>query len=76
MQDDQNRALEVGESSSVLDFFRQKLRSATGSGHLKIINSQNPDVASFIEENSTSQWAKKDQAMHMNYQYQKPQDNF
>jgi len=73
MNDDQNRGLEVGESSSVVDFLRSKLRKRQGTVNGTIINKGNPDTASFVEQNSTSQWAKKDNTMHTNYAYQKPE---
>lgn len=60
MTDDQNRGFEVGESTSVVDFFRQKLRPRTGTTNGRIINGSNPDVNAFVEQNSTSLWAKKD----------------
>ena len=43
MLDDQNRGFEIGESTSVMDFLRTKIRGKTG-GNGKIINSSNPDV--------------------------------
>ena len=49
MNDDQNRGLEVGESSSVVDFLRSKMRKRTGAVNGAVINSKNPDIASFIE---------------------------
>lgn len=73
MNDDQNRGFEVGESTSVVDFFRQKLRPRTGNTNGKVIGGAG-DVYQFVEKNSTSMWAKKDQAMHMNYGYQKPEE--
>jgi hypothetical protein len=60
MNDNQNKGFEVGESGSVVDYFRQKLRPKTGSVNGKIKNSSNRDINSFIESNSTSLWAKKD----------------
>ena len=76
MNDDQNRGLEVGESSSVVDFVKSKLRKRTGNQNGTVINPKNPDVTSFVEQNSTSQWAKKGNTLHSNYQYSKPeQDN-
>ena len=43
MHDDQNRGFEIGESTSVMDFVRSKIRGR-GGGNGKIINSSNPDV--------------------------------
>ena len=71
MNDDQNRGFEVGESTSVVDFFRQKFRSTPANG--RIFNAGG-DVNQFVEKNSTSLWAKKDSGMHMSYGYQKPDD--
>ena len=39
----------------------------------KIINGENPNE--FVEKNSTSLWGKKDSNMHINYAYQKPENN-
>jgi hypothetical protein len=49
MNDDQNRGFEVGESTSVVDFFRQKLRPTIGAKNGKVKNASNKDVNSFIE---------------------------
>jgi|TARA_B110000285_G_C15085428_1_gene595945 hypothetical protein len=73
MNDDQNRGFEVGESGGVVDFFRQKLRPIGGAKNGKVKNGSNKDINSFIEQNSTSLWAKKDQNMHQNFAYQKPE---
>lgn len=72
MADDQNRGFEVGESTGVIDFFKMKLRPKS-SQNGKIINSQNNNE--FVEKNSTSLWGKKDSNMHINYAYQKPDNN-
>lgn len=73
MNEDQTRGFEVGESTSVIDFFKTKLRGRINTNG-KIVNSSNPDVNQFVEQNSTSLWGKKDQNMHINYAYQKPED--
>lgn len=39
----------------------------------QIIGANNPDVNSFVEQNSTSIWAKKDEGMHVQYFHTKPQ---
>ena len=44
MQDDQNRGFEIGESTSVVDFFRMKLRPRTGHVNGKIIDGSNDNV--------------------------------
>ena len=44
MNDDQNKGFEIGESTSVMDFVRTKLRGKYGGGNGKIINASNPDV--------------------------------
>jgi len=56
-----------------MDFLKIKLRGVKGTNG-KIINSNNPDINEFVEQNSTSQWGKKDQNMHINYAYQKPEE--
>jgi len=50
-----------------------KLRGKSGSVNGKIINGENPNE--FVEKNSTSLWGKKDSNMHINYAYQKPENN-
>jgi len=72
MSDDQNRGFEVGESTGIVDFFKMKLRPKS-SQNGKIINGENPNE--FVEKNSTSLWGKKDSNMHINYAYQKPENN-
>jgi len=72
MTDDQNRGFEVGESTGIVDFFKMKLRPKS-SQNGKIINSHNNNE--FVEKNSTSLWGKKDSNMHINYAYQKPDNN-
>ena len=57
-----------------MDFVKLKIRGVKGGRNGKIINSNNPDINEFIEQNSTSLWGKKDQNMHINYAYQKPED--
>jgi hypothetical protein len=64
MSDNQNKGLEVGESSGVIDFFKSKFTNTKKSLSGTVINPNNPDINSFVEENSTSQWAKKDQTLH------------
>ncbi len=59
MNEDQTRGFEVGESTSVIDFFKTKLRGRINTNG-KIVNSSNPDVNQFVEQNSTSLWGKKD----------------
>ena len=49
MNDDQNRGLEVGESSSVMDFLRSKFRGTTGAKNGQVINAGNPDVIAFVD---------------------------
>lgn len=44
MQDDQNRGFEIGESTSVIDFFKMKMRPRTGSVNGKIIDGSNDNV--------------------------------
>lgn len=63
----------MGESTSIIDFFKQKLRPNISETNGIVINSRNPDINQFVEQNSTSLWAKKDQNAHINYQYQKPE---
>jgi len=46
-----------------------------GSKNGQIIGRNNPDIASFVEQNSTSIWAKKDEGMHMQYFHTKPEQN-
>jgi len=60
MSNDQNRGFEVGESSSITDFLRQKLRPNLGRKNGKIVGGVNQDINQFVEANSTSLWAKKD----------------
>ena len=69
MSDYQNRGLEIGESNGILDFVANKFRDTKKSMQGTAINPSNPDVNSFVEENSTSLWAKKDQQLHLNYAY-------
>lgn len=59
MHEGTGKAFEVGESSSVLDFFKAKMRG-NGNAAPVVMNQNNPDVAAFVEANSTSLWAKKD----------------
>lgn len=66
MKHDQNKGFEVGESSSVTDFIKAKLRKTEHTcGHVV----EKGNIIEFVEENSTSLWAKKDQATHVTYQY-------
>ena len=48
MDDDQNKGFEVGESSSVIDYIKMKIRPI-GSKNGQVIGKNNPDVASFVE---------------------------
>lgn len=73
MADNQNRGFEVGESTGVVDYLKMKLRKSSGHVNGKIINGENPNE--FVEKNSTSLWGKKDSNMHINYAYQKPENN-
>ena len=73
MTDDQNRGFEVGESTGVVDYLKMKIRTVKGGKNGKIIHGENPNE--FVEKNSTSLWGKKDSNMHINYAYQKPENN-
>ena len=42
-------------------------------GSEDFIHGENPNE--FVEKNSTSLWGKKDSNMHINYAYQKPENN-
>jgi hypothetical protein len=46
-----------------------------GQKNGKVVGRYNPDINQFIEQNSTSLWAKKDQNTHVNYAYSKPEQN-
>ena len=72
MADDQNRGFEVGESTGIVDFFKMKLRPKSSQNGKIIISHNNNE---FVEKNSTSLWGKKDSNMHINYAYQKPENN-
>jgi hypothetical protein len=49
MKNDINRGFEVGESTSIIDFFKQKLRPNISETNGVIINSKNPDINQFVE---------------------------
>ena len=74
MTDDQNKGFEVGESSSVIDYIKMKIKPITATTG-QVHGRNNPDIASFVEANSTSIWAKKDEGMHMQYFHTKPEGN-
>ena len=48
MSDDQNKGFEVGESSSVVDYIKMKIRPM-GAKTGQVIGRNNPDIASFVE---------------------------
>lgn len=67
------KAFEVGESSSLPDLLRGLKMQAKNGG---IVNQYNTDINSFVEQNSTSLWAKKDEEAHIGqtYTYNRPED--
>ena len=57
-----------------MDFFRSKIRPASNKVGGAIFNRSNPDIHSFVEQNSTSLWGKNDVENHVAYNYDKPED--
>jgi len=66
MHDNQSKGFEIGESTSVVDFFKMKF-SKTNPLQSMVANSKNQNIHQFVEQNSTSLWARKDQNTHMTY---------
>ena len=48
MADDQDKGFEVGESSSLVDYIKMKIKPITSKSG-KVIGATNPDVNSFVE---------------------------
>lgn len=65
MHDNQNRGLEVGETTNIVDYFKSKFTQATNST-LMFPEMKKTNPAVFVEENcKLSKWSDSSKAAHM-----------
>lgn len=68
---DPARGLEVGESNSLTDYFRNKYRDNNDENtvYTNIENLRNKKFDVFVTENAKSKWAVKDSNVHQMHSY-------